>query len=127
MKKRTTSLLIVIMVIAMIMTLSACGGKTTLPGNWKISSLETGGVKFSAKDAAAMGFSFEVSLNEDKTASIETLGIELKGTWKTNDDITAVADVTIEGSPTSSTFTFKLDGNKLIMDQDGQKITFEKK
>ena len=130
MKKRTTMLLCVFMVMAMIMTLTACGGgKATLTGDWKLYSMESGGQKFSAKDAETVGFTFAVSLNEDKTAKIETLGLELTGTWEETNATTAVATVKMSDLPDEegSEFTFVLDGNRLSVDADGVKILFEKK
>ena len=130
MKKGTKTLVGIILAVAMMMGLTACGGGSdTLAGDWKMSSLEAGGQKFSAKEAETIGFTYEVSLKGDNTVVVSTLGLELIGTWSTTDEVTAIAKVKFEGEDDADArdLTFKLDGKNLVLDQDGQKVIFEKK
>ena len=129
MKKGTKTLVGIILAVAMMMGLTACGGGNTLAGDWKMSAMEAGGQKFSAKEAEAVGLTYEVSLKADNTVVVSTFGLELIGTWSTTDEVTAIAKVKFDGEEDADarTLTFKLDGKNLVLDQDGQKVIFEKK
>ena len=123
MKKRASTLLLA---LAMIVSLAACGGGNTAAGSYKLTEMNAGGINMNVSDLAeSIGMEFNVilELKSDGSFSLDMAALDesesLSGTW-TADGKDLV--LTAEGEDVPATF----DGKTIVLEQDGQSLTFEK-
>ena len=120
-------LLLVGCVCALCLALTGCGGgadaASNFVGSWKLSAVESSTEPASEEDVAfleEMGMSCSITLNEDKTASLDLFGDVLNGTWEAKDATNAT--ITAEGE----SLEMMLADGKLSLDLEGDKMVFVK-
>ena len=125
--KKFMSVLLVGLFAIMCFALTGCG--KDLEGTYKFSKLEyeEGGMNVTVKAGEQfMGMMtlsedyVKITLNEDGTVVMVMQGEIIEGTWEKGDD--GEVELTIDGD----TQTCKCDGDKLVMEEDGAKITLKK-
>ncbi len=131
MKKKLALILALVMIA---MTLAACGGSSsgdTIVGSWTIDTIEADGINISYDDyvkqaeAAGMGelaemTKIEMTFKEDGTLTMSAAGAEMSGTWTgSGSSYTLTAD--------GSSMDITLKDGKIVMEEDGQKVTLKKK
>ena len=124
MKKRALTLLLA---LAMIVSLAACGGGGGPTGTYKLTKVNSGGMDLDVAQLSSMtGVDMNVTLqvNADGTWSMDAsaLGIgteAVSGQWTANG---SKIDFTAEGD----TITASVSGNTIVMEEDGQSLTFQK-
>lgn len=115
--------------VALAIGLVGCGSQEepdytkNFSGEWTLTSLVENGEKTTEKELKAMkswGMTFSLTLNEDKTATLDILGEKLEGTWEPKDATTAT--VTMDNQDVDAI----LDGDELTLKQDDEQMTFER-
>lgn len=122
MKKRALTLLLA---LAMIVSLAACGGGGGAAGSYKMTKMNAAGVEMNIDDLAAlagvdMTVTLELKSDGNFTLDMSALGTgSVSGTWTSSG---SSVTLTAEGEDVNCT----LNGGTLVMEQDGQSLTFEK-
>lgn len=132
MKKRVLALL---MTLAMIFSLAACGGSggsggsgggESAAGTYNLTKMSSGGEEISMEEMseiAGMDVSMTLELTEDNkfTMDMGVLGDgeKVSGTWKMDGDSLILS---AEGDELSVTY----DGKTIVLDMEGEGLTFEK-
>lgn len=131
MKKKLALILALVMIA---MTLIACGGSggsDTIVGSWTIDAIEANGINISFDDyvkqaeAAGMGeiaalTNIEMTFSEDGAMTMTAAGQEATGTWTGSG---SSYTLTVDGDSMDVT----LKDGKIVMEEDGQKVTLKKK
>ena len=122
MKKNVLALLLA---LAMVVSLAACGGGGSPEGEYHLTKLEAQGMSLDMDQLAEMaGVDVDIALklNADKTFSLDMsalgMGESLSGTWSSDNGLT----LTVDGE----SVPVKLSGNTIVMEEDGTSMTFEK-
>lgn len=125
-KKHALTLL---MAMAMMVSLVACGGgdgDTSAAGTYNLTNMNAGGVSMDIaqiREQAGIEVNIVLELKEDGNFSLDMSALgtneNISGTWK--GDSTSVT-MTSEGQDVVAT----INGTTLTMEQDGQSLTFEK-
>ena len=123
MKKRALTLLLA---LAMIVSLAACGGGGGGPaGSYKMTKMNAAGVEMNIEDLAAMAgvdmtVTLELKSDGNFTLDMSALGTgSVSGTWTSSG---STVTLTSDGEDVNAT----ISGKTLVMEQDGQSLTFEK-
>ncbi len=123
MKKRALTLLLA---LAMIVSLAACGGGGGgAAGSYKMTKMNAAGVEMNIDDLAAMAgvdMTVTLELKDDGNFSLDMSALgtgSVSGTWTSSG---STVTLTAEGEDISCS----LNGGTLVMEQDGQSLTFEK-
>ena len=132
MKKRVLAFL---MTLAMIFSLAACGGSggsggsgggESPAGTYNLTKMSSGGEEISMEEMseiAGMDVSMTLELTEDNkfTMDMGVLGDgeKVSGTWKMDGDSLILS---AEGDELSVTY----DGKTIVLDMEGEGLTFEK-
>ena len=129
MKKQVLTFL---MVLAMAISLAACGGGGSSDGGnspvgtYQMTSMNSDGMEMTAEDLTALfGMDVEITLEiKDDNSFILDLGFlvedeNVSGTWEMDGDSLKLS---AEGDSISVTS----DGKTIVMDVDGEILTFEK-
>lgn len=122
MKKRALTLLLA---LAMIVSLAACGGGNGPAGSYKMTKMNAAGVEMNIDDLAAMAgvdMTVTLELKDDGNFSLDMSALgtgSVSGTWTSSG---STVTLTAEGEDISCS----LNGGTLVMEQDGQSLTFEK-
>ena len=98
------------LVLVMVLALCACGGSKTAAGTWKLTGMTQNGQDYS--DYIAF-MQITMVLNDDGTGTMEAMGEKADVTWNES-------GITSQGE----TIPYTLDGDKLIMAQDGTEMIF---
>ena len=113
--KKVISILCIVMIAFVTLALTGCGkkdkksDKATLVGTWEYKS----------------GSSYAYNFKDDKTGSYSVYGTEMPFTYE--DDGQKVT-ILYEGNTVSSTFEYKIEGDKLIIkDSFGNDVEYIKK
>lgn len=129
MKKQVLTFL---MVLAMVISLAACGGGggsgggNSPAGTYQMTSMNSDGMEMTAEDLTAM-FGTEVKMTleiKDDNSFVLDLGFlveeeSVSGTWEMDGD-----NLKLSAGGDSISVTY--DGKTIVMDMDGEVITFEK-
>ena len=124
MKKRVLTFL---MTLVMIVSLAACGGGGKGPvGTYNLTKMGSGGEEISIDDLSALaGEEVKIVLNltEDNKFTLD-MGIwgeeeTVRGTWKMDGDSLSLS---AQGDDLSVTY----DGKTIVLDMEGESLTFEK-
>ena len=122
MKKNVLALLLA---LAMVVSLAACGGGGSPEGEYHLTKLEAQGMSLDMDQLAEMaGVDVDITLklNADKTFSLDMsalgMGESLAGTWSTDNGLT----LTVDGE----SVPVKLNGSTIVLEEDGTSMTFEK-
>ena len=114
-------------VFALCASLVACGGgtdpKAAWVGTYDLIEMNDNGTITSQDDLEmlkALGVEVNAELNSDGTAAISMMGEKLEGTWEVSS--ASAGKITIEGQ----TIDMTLNGDKLVMSQNNQTLTFQK-
>ena len=123
MKKRALTLLLA---LAMIVSLAACGGGGNGPaGSYKMTKMNAAGVEMNIDDLAAMAgvdMTVTLELKDDGNFSLDMSALgtgSVSGTWTSSG---STVTLTSDGEDVNAT----ISGKTLVMEQDGQSLTFEK-
>lgn len=130
MKKQVLTFL---MVLAMVVSLAACGGgdggssgDNSPVGTYQMTSMNSDGMEMTAEDLTALfGTDVEITLEiKDDNSFTLDLGFlaedeSVSGTWAMEGDSLKLS---AEGDSISVTY----DGKTIVMDVDGEILTFEK-
>ena len=123
MKKRALTLLLA---LAMIVSLAACGGGGSgAAGSYKMTKMNAAGVEMNIEDLAAMAgvdmtVTLELKSDGNFTLDMSALGTgSVSGTWTSSG---STVTLTSDGEDVNAT----ISGKTLVMEQDGQSLTFEK-
>ncbi len=101
------------LVLVMVLALCACGGGSkTAAGTWKLTGMTQDGQDYS-QYLSMLGMEITMVLNDDGTGTMEAMGEKVDVTWDAN-------GITSQGE----TISYTLDGDKLIMAQDGAEMIF---
>ena len=125
MKKRALTFL---MALAMIVSLAACGGGSKGPaGTYKLTSMNTDGLEMSVEEMSALfGMDIEMTLQlKDNNSFTLDMGIlsegeSTSGTWKMDGDSLILS---ADGEELPVTY----DGKTIVMGVEGDTLTFQKK
>ena len=109
--------LVCLFVFAIILTACSSGMK----GTYKLVEMAAGEEKYDAKQLEALGIKMELVVKDDKTAEITMDGETITLTY--NDKEFTGKDQTT-GEEKSIPYT--VDGNKIILTDDGETMTFQK-
>ena len=114
---RTRLLLPLLAALFLTVGLTACGGGGGGPaGSYKMTKMNAAGVEMNIEDLAAMaGVDMTVTLDMSALGT----GSNVSGTWTASGNTVTLSS---EGEDIAAT----LNGNTLVMEQDGQSLTFEK-
>lgn len=128
-KKRVWTFL---MALAMIFTLAACGGGgggKDPSGTYELTKMGSGDMEMTAEDLAAiagMDVGIVLELTKDNKFTLD-LGIladmaeeDISGTWKLDGD-SLILSANGEDLPVT------YDGKTIVLDMEGESLTFEKK
>ena len=127
-KKRVLALM---MVLAMMVCLVACGGGSgssdaSVAGTYNLVKMNAGGVSVDIgqlTEQAGVEVKIALVLNEDGNFTLDMSGLgvgeSISGTWKADG---SKLTLNAEGEDVPAT----LDGKTITMEQDGQSMTFEK-
>ena len=123
MKKHTKKLVVLITVLMLLFTVTACGGGSSdsqFVGQWEATNISYSGIEMSPADA---GLEFSVDVKDDGSVTAVTNGEEEgEGEWTEEGDTITITD----GS--GSELTGTMDGDKLIIDfGEDFLVTMEKK
>ncbi len=123
MKKRLLALVLVMMLV--ITSLTACGGgKDAIVGHWEMSTISMMGTEMNVNEfLSTLGMDeIEMSLDVESNGDLKMnfMGEEATGTWKADGGSYIL---TIDGDDAE----VKMDGGKLVLEIEDQKMTFEKK
>ena len=123
MKKRALTLLLA---LAMIVSLAACGGGGGgAAGSYKMTKMNAAGVEMNIDDLAAMAgvdMTVTLELKDDGNFSLDMSALgtgSVSGTWTSSG---STVTLTSDGEDVNAT----ISGKTLVMEQDGQSLTFEK-
>lgn len=129
MKLKTKIIGVLACTFALCAVLAGCGGAPTgndaanFQGDWILSSGTVDGQEATEEtmaQAQEMGLSVYLQLNEGGSAVLSVLGTSMDGTWEAKDATTV--ELTFEGSTAEAT----LDGEELVMQQDGDVMRFKR-
>ena len=105
---------------------STAEAETALVGTWALSSAtDTDGTTYAADVLEAYGMTGEIILNKDKTASCELSGEKFSGTWSTNAGKTVT--ILLEDDGETEELPLTVNGDTLVMDDEGSITVFTKK
>lgn len=117
-----------VMAMVFVLALAGCGGggdsAGAQVGDWKMISMEQGGVSTDLSQLEAVGITGMLKLTDDKKATLEIAGQTLSGTWEAKGDNGVALTFEFEGE--SSTAEGTITDGKLTLEQDGEKMVFEK-
>ena len=125
MKKRALTLLLA---LAMIVSLAACGGGggSSAAGSYKLTKMDAAGISMDLDELASMAgveMNITLELKEDGNFSLDMSALgqseSVSGTWKADGNNLVRS---AEGDDLPVTF----DGKTIVLEQDGQSLTFEK-
>ncbi len=126
MKRTNKRILSLLMVLAMMVCLVACGGNSKAAGTYHLTKLEMNGVSVDLKQLGEQaGVEVKVILVLEKdgsfTLDMSTLGAgeSVSGTWKTDG-----GNLTLSAAGEDVPAT--LDGKTVTLAKDGLSMTFEK-
>jgi hypothetical protein len=104
----------------MVAVLSLCGCGDKLEGKWEAVSIVQDGKETKLSDLGALAATVKVTMELDGgKATMEALGQKKEGTYKDNGD---KVEVTIDNEKKD----FVKDGDRLYMEESGNKLYFEK-
>lgn len=124
-KKRVLTFL---MALAMMISLVACGGGKDPSGSYALTKMASDGLEVTAEDLAAIagmdvGITLELTKDNKFTLDMGLLADEegevFSGTWKLEGDSLIL---NVEGEEATCTY----DGKTIVLDMDGELLTFEK-
>ena len=130
MKKKLVWLLTLVVAVAAMFSLVACGS-SSIEGTYKFYSLKTeeNGVMIELKAGESfMGVItlskdfMAIELKEDGTAIASEQGMTITGTWKVNEEDIEKIDITFEGD----TQTTECDGKEIRIMMNGMQFTLRK-
>lgn len=116
----------VMLVALMALSLIACGGKSDgVVGTWKLSDGTDEQSKQAVELMKAFGMEMKITFKEDGTGSMETsMGGETQAVAFTYTYENGT--LTMTETESGSSIDARIDGNKLIMEQDGAGLIFKK-
>ena len=124
MKKRVLTFL---MAMAMIVSLTACGGNKGPAGTYKLTTMKSDGLEMNVEELAAlfeMDIQVTLQLKDDNSFTLDmgilSEGENTSGTWKMDGDSLILS---VDGEELPVTY----DGKTIVMDMDGESLTFQKK
>ena len=109
----------IICLVILVSIMTACG--KNMIGTYKLLEMESGGQKFSAKDLEALGIKMELVVKEKKKAVFSLDGEEQELTYNDKEFIGKNLETSEE-----EIIPYNLDGNKIILEKNGEKLVFEK-
>ena len=92
-------------------------------GTWELSGLEEDGTSYAESDIKmlkSMGLAVSLTMNEDKTCSLDYFGEKVEGTWE------AKSANTVTWKAMGDTMDMKLDNGVLTVEVEGAKMMFKK-
>ena len=123
MKKRVLTFL---MAMAMIVSLAACGGNKGPAGTYKLTTMKSDGLEMNVEELAAlfeMDIQVTLQLKDDNSFTLDMGflgdGENASGTWKMDGNSLIL---TAEGEELAVTY----DGKTIVMDMEGEILTFKK-
>lgn len=119
MKRTVKALLAMALIAAMLFALVACGGsKSDIVGTWKLSSMEEDGDAVDLDSLEELGLTCTLKVKSDGTAVLDLFGDTTDLKWEDGKMwATGEEDFTV---------SYKLSGNKLILEEGGEKLVFKK-
>ena len=124
MKLRTKIIGVTACAFALCVALAGCASApagndaANFQGDWILSSGTVDGQE--ATQAQEMGLSVYLQLNEGGSAVLSVLGTNMDGSWTAKDATTV--ELTFDGSSAEAT----LEGEELVMQQDGDVMRFKR-
>lgn len=131
-KKWMGKILALMLVLACVMGLTACGGKSKAVGKYDMESMETEGMTINVQDmldtlsesGVEMNVEIVLDLKEDGTFTLDMAALDEseseEGKWEEKDGIVTLS--TEDGESIDAT----LEGDTLTLEADGQKMVFKK-
>lgn len=119
MKRTVKALLAMALIAAMLFALVACGGsKSDIVGTWKLSSMEEDGDAVDLDSLEELGLTCTLKVKSDGTAVLDLFGDTTDLKWEDGKMWAAGEE--------DFTVSYKLSGNKLILEEGGEKLVFKK-
>lgn len=131
-KKWMGKILALMLVLACVMGLTACGGKSKAVGKYDLESMETEGMTINVQDmlntlsesGVEMNVKILLDLKEDGTFTLDMAALDEseseEGKWEEKDGIVTLSAE--DGESIDAT----LEGDTLTLEADGQKMVFKK-
>lgn len=131
-KKWMGKILALMLVLACVMGLTACGGKSKAVGKYDLESMETEGMTINVQDmlytlsesGVEMNVEIVLDLKEDGTFTLDMAALDEseseEGKWEEKDGIVTLSAE--DGESIDAT----LEGDTLTLEADGQKMVFKK-
>lgn len=131
-KKWMGKILALMLVLACVMGLTACGGKSKAVGKYDMESMEADGMTINIQDmlntlsesGVEMNVKILLDLKEDGTFTLDMAALDEseseEGKWEEKDGIVTLS--TEDGESIDAT----LEGDTLTLEADGQKMVFKK-
>ena len=125
-------ILALMLVLACVMGLTACGGKSKAVGKYDLESMETEGMTINVQDmldtlsesGVEMNVEIVLDLKEDGTFTLDMAALDEseseEGKWEEKDGIVTLSAE--DGESIDAT----LEGDTLTLEADGQKMVFKK-
>lgn len=134
MKRIRNSIFALTLVIILCIGLAACGsgdekvsGSSAVAGAWQMTSIEKGGKKTSAEDYLKSANAEKVpvlTFKDNGAVTLEVDGDSGTGTWESSG---GQYTLTYKSDGEDVVKEITLDGNQLSMEQNGFRLTYEKK
>jgi len=129
MKKTFLKLLLVAaLVLALPLTLAACGSKggAEYAGTYKFYSMEYAGETMTAADLEDLGmdpdsFDFSITLEANGDFTMSAMGESVEGTYKVSG-----TKITFNADGFSGDESYELDGDYLTIEYEGDSVTFKR-
>ena len=115
---------VLVCALALCFALAGCGSSTdqykkNFQGNWELSGLIESGTVYDESDLSILkdsGMKVALSLNEDKTMSLNYFGESADGNWEPKDESTVtlkVLDNSIDGKLSDGVLSIEVDGSTM--------------
>ena len=112
-------LLSILFIVVLITVTTACG--KNMIGTYKLLEMESSGQKFTAKELETLGIKMELVIKDNEKAVFSIDGDSQELTYNDKEFIAKNVETN-----ESRSYSYQFDGNKIIMEKDGEKLTFQK-
>ena len=112
-------LLSILFIVVLITATTACG--KNMIGTYKLMKLESSGENFTAKDLETLGIKMQLVIKDNGKAVFSIDGDSQELTYNDKEFIGNNVE-----TGEKEIIPYQLDGNKIIMEKNGEKLTFQK-
>ena len=107
-----------IAIVAVILVLVLTGGKADLVGTWKLTSMKEGDTEYNLEQLEKIHYEGSMTFKEDGTGTLKMPGSGTNSFSYDKDKMTMTA--------AGDTTDIKVDGSKIVIEEDTVKMEFER-